>query len=81
MADWTKAPRPAAVRAASRGSISCSVSVMGGITFTVKDEGSGTTVVLEGFVRLNGRVEILGIITISVEFLEVLDGVGGPSWE
>ena len=60
------------------GVASGSVSVVAGITFSVVDDGSGSVVTLQGFVRLNGRLEILGIITISVEFLLSLTYVSPP---
>ncbi len=46
------------------GVASGSVSVMAGVYF--KSEGSSVT--LSGYVRLNGELEVLGLISISVEF-------------
>jgi len=50
------------------GVASGSVSVMGGIYFAIKTDPT-EQLELTGYVRLNGRLEVLGIITISVEFL------------
>lgn len=48
------------------GVASGSVSVMAGIYLRL-DAATGTT--LEGFVRVNGEVEVLGLICVTVEFL------------
>lgn len=59
------------------GIASGSVSVMAGIYFAMRTDPS-EQLELSGFVRLNGRVEVLCIITISVEFLLTLSYVKPP---
>jgi hypothetical protein len=59
------------------GIASGSVSVMAGIYFAMQTDPE-EKLELSGFVRLNGRVEVLCIITISVEFLLTLSYVKPP---
>jgi len=58
------------------GVASGSVSIMGGFYF--KYEVSTKTVTLTGYIRINGRLSILGIITVSLEFYLALTYVKGP---
>ncbi len=58
------------------GIASGNVSVMAGIHFMVKSEPD--LVELQGYFRLNGRVEVLGIITLSAEVLLSLTYVSPP---
>ncbi len=61
------------------GVASGSVSVMGGFYFKVEavtKNGEDTTdVTLTGYIRINGRLSILGIITLSLEFYLALTAV------
>lgn len=50
------------------GVASGSVSIMAGVYFKLELTPTGTDVTLSGYVRLNGSLEVLGIISISVEF-------------
>ena len=50
------------------GVASGAVSIMGGIYFKVQ----GDNIELEGYVRINGALSVLGLITASVEFLMAL---------
>ncbi|MEY4372396.1 MAG: hypothetical protein RL219_1165 [Actinomycetota bacterium] len=59
------------------GIASGSVSVMAGIYFGMRTDPD-EQLELSGFVRLNGRVEVLCIITISIEFLLTLSYVKPP---
>jgi len=45
------------------------VSVMGGIYFKMEMEQNGKKIELSGYVRVNGALSVLGLITVSVEFL------------
>ena len=63
------------------GVASGSVSVMGGIYFAIKtlDSPAGQQQLeLTGYVRLNGRLEVLCIITLSLEFLLSLTYLDPP---
>jgi hypothetical protein len=58
------------------GVASGAVSIMGGFYF--KYEVATKTVTLTGYIRINGRLSILGIITVSLEFYLALTYVKGP---
>ena len=63
------------------GVASGSVSVVGGIYFAIKtldDPADQQQLELTGYVRLNGRLEVLCIITISLEFLLSLSYIDPP---
>lgn len=51
------------------GVASGAVSVMGGIYFKMEMEQNGKKIELSGYVRVNGALSVLGLITVSVEFL------------
>ena len=61
------------------GVASGSVSVMGGFYFKIElSEVNGkevTDVTLTGYLRMNGRLSVLGLITVSLEFYLALDAV------
>lgn len=50
------------------GVASGAVSVMGGIYFAMKFDNGNTIVELTGYVRINGALSVLGLITVSLEF-------------
>jgi hypothetical protein len=57
------------------GVASGAVSIMGGIYFKVTVNANDTkTYNIEGYVRINGALSVLGLITASVEFLLTLAG-------
>lgn len=52
------------------GVASGAVSIMGGVYFKLtKKEDDGKEITIEGYLRINGSLSILGIITASLEFL------------
>jgi len=61
------------------GVASGSVTVMGGfyfnMTMDVVDGNEVSTVVLSGYLRMNGKLSVLGLIHVSVEFYLALDAV------
>ncbi len=54
------------------GVASGSVEIKGGFTFTITDDGSTETLKFEAYIRLSGRLDILGIIKVSLTFELVL---------
>lgn len=50
------------------GIASGGVSIMGGFYFQMEQEGDNTMMMLTGYIRLNGALSILGIITLALEF-------------
>lgn len=54
------------------GVASGAVSIMGGIYFKMSVSGETKTYELEGYVRINGALSVLGLITASIEFLLTL---------
>lgn len=61
------------------GVASGAVSVMGGIYFKMEVEQNGKTITLSGYVRVNGALSVLGLITVSVEFLLSLNAEMKPA--
>jgi len=57
------------------GVASGAVSVMGGIYFRMTSSDGANDYVLEGYLRINGALSVLGLITVSVEFLMALAAV------
>jgi len=57
------------------GVASGAVSVMGGIYFRMTTSDGANDYVLEGYLRINGALSVLGLITVSVEFLMALAAV------
>lgn len=57
------------------GVASGAVSVMGGIYFRMTTGDGANDYVLEGYLRINGALSVLGLITVSVEFLMALAAV------
>ncbi|MBL0335834.1 MAG: hypothetical protein IPP73_11220 [Chitinophagaceae bacterium] len=55
------------------GVASGEVSVMGGIYFKMKMNAGNTASELTGFVRINGSMSVLALITVSVEFYLALE--------
>lgn len=52
------------------GVASGAVSIMGGLYFKIiKHDDDNKEIILEGYVRINGALSVLGLITASVEFL------------
>jgi hypothetical protein len=52
------------------GVASGAVSIMGGVYFKItKKENDGKEITIEGYVRINGALSVLGLITATVEFL------------
>jgi hypothetical protein len=49
-----------------------SVEIKGGFTFSIEDDGSGRKLKFEAYIRLSGRLDILGIIKVSLTFELVL---------
>lgn len=62
----------------SIGVASGSVSVMAGIYFKLEKTATGDKTTLTGYVRMNGSMNILGLITVSVEFYLSLTWESGP---
>jgi len=62
----------------SIGVASGSVSVMAGIYFKLEKTATGDKATLTGYVRMNGSLDILGLITVSVEFYLSLTWESGP---
>jgi hypothetical protein len=55
------------------GVASGAVSIMGGVYFKItKGDGNSKKIILEGYVRINGAMCVLGLITASIEFLLML---------
>jgi hypothetical protein len=55
------------------GVASGAVSIMGGVYFKItKKEDDGKEINIEGYVRINGALSVLGLITASLEFLLTL---------
>ena len=57
------------------GVASGAVSVMGGIYFRMVTSDGVNDYVLEGYLRINGALSVLGLITVSVEFMMSLVAV------
>jgi hypothetical protein len=57
------------------GVASGAVSIMGGIYIKLSYTDTGKQMTLEGYVRVNGAVCVLGLITASIEFLLTLTGI------
>jgi len=52
------------------GVASGAVSIMGGVYFKItKKDDDGKEITIEGYVRINGALSVLGLITVSLEFL------------
>ncbi len=55
------------------GVASGAVSIMGGVYFKItKKDDDGKEIIIEGYVRINGALSVLGLITVSLEFLLTL---------
>ena len=61
------------------GVASGAVSVMGGIYFKMEVEENGKKIQLTGYVRVNGALSVLSLITVSVEFLLTLNAEMKPA--
>lgn len=59
------------------GVASGAVSIMAGIYFKYEVSAGGNNYKIEGYVRINGALSVLGLITASVEFLLTLGPVFG----
>ncbi len=63
------------------GVASGAVSVMGGFYFKVEIVSGKTKTTLTGYIRINGHLSILGLITVSMEFYlaltAIIENVGG----
>ena len=51
------------------GVASGAVSIMGGVYFKITKTEEGKEITIEGYVRINGALSVLGLITVSLEFL------------
>lgn len=61
------------------GVASGAVSIMGGIYFKMEIEENGKKIQLTGYVRVNGALSVLSLITVSVEFLLSLSAEMKPA--
>ncbi|MBS1758566.1 MAG: hypothetical protein JST23_00480 [Bacteroidetes bacterium] len=57
------------------GVASGAVSIMGGVYFKIQKKGDGKEITIEGYIRINGALSVLGLITVSVEFLLTIAAV------
>lgn len=57
------------------GVASGAVSIMGGVYFKIQKKEDGKEITIEGYIRINGALSVLGLITVSVEFLLTLAAV------
>ncbi|MFB7509285.1 hypothetical protein ACFC0P_38815, partial [Streptomyces broussonetiae] len=57
------------------------VSLMAGVSFVIEEVGGQRSVTVSGYVRFNGFLSVLGIVTVSIEFYLELTyaSVGGQS--
>ncbi|MEB3255520.1 MAG: hypothetical protein VKJ05_03935 [Synechococcaceae cyanobacterium] len=62
------------------GPASGAMAVMAGIYVQLKLSGSETVSELTGYLRANGALEVLGLVTLALEFYLGLSYAGGKAW-